>query len=78
MAGISSFKDLVVWRKSFELVRQVYGIANTLPANETYGLASQMKRCAVSIPSNIAEGHQRNSLKEYRNFLSIAKGRPRS
>lgn len=72
--AVQSYKDLTVWRKSFELTKQVYRITKKLPPDELYGLTSQMRRCSVSIPSNIAEGQQRNNLKEYRQFLGIAKG----
>ncbi len=72
--AIQSYKDLTVWRKSFDLAKQVYVVTKKLPRDELYGLASQMQRCAVSIPSNIAEGQQRNNLKEYCQFLGIAKG----
>lgn len=71
---INSYKDLTVWQKSFELTRLVYLLAKQLPRDEQYGLVSQMQRCAVSIPSNIAEGNQRNNLREYRQFIGISKG----
>ena len=72
--ALQSYKELIVWKKSFELTKLVYKISRKLPREETYGLVSQMQRCAVSIPSNIAEGQQRNNVKEYRQFLAIAKG----
>jgi four helix bundle protein len=56
---IKSFQDLVVWQKSMDLVTECYQLAHRLPANEQYGLASQMRRAAVSIPANIAEGFGR-------------------
>jgi four helix bundle protein len=71
---IKSFKNLVVWQKSFDLTKQIYLITEKLPQNEQFGLSSQMRRSAVSIPSNIAEGQQRNNIKEYRQFLGVAKG----
>lgn len=71
---IKSFKDLVVWQKSFQHVKDVYALSAQLPREEMFGLSSQIRRCAVSIPSNIAEGQQRNNIKEYRQFLGIAKG----
>jgi four helix bundle protein len=74
MAYISSFKDLTVWQKSFELVKDVYLLTTKLPRSEQFGLISQIQRCAVSIPSNIAEGQQRNSSGEFRQSLGIAKG----
>ena len=57
-----------------ELVKQVYGIINELPKEEKYALSDQMRRSVVSIPSNIAEGYERNSTKDYLRFLSIANG----
>ena len=69
---IQSYKELVVWQKSIELVRQVYKVTDAFPKSEMYGLMSQMRRCAVSIPSNIAEGYKRRSVKEYLQFLSVA------
>ncbi len=71
---ISSYKDLIVWQKSFQLSKDVYKFTAKLPKTEQFGLSSQLQRCAVSIPSNIAEGNQRNSRKEYRQFLNIARG----
>ena len=72
--GIQSFRDLRVWQPGMELVVGVYELTRTLPKSETYGLVSQMQRAAVSIPANIAEGHNRRNLREYLNFLSIARG----
>lgn len=73
MAG-KNYKDLIVWQKSFILAKQVYELTSSLPKSEVYGISSQVQRCAISIPSNIAEGQQRNNIKEYRHFLGIAKG----
>jgi len=67
-------EDLKIWQKSIELAKQVYKIVADLPADEKYGLTSQIKRCAVSIASNIAEGAGRNSNKEFKHFLSMANG----
>jgi len=67
-------EDLKIWQKSIELAKQVYTVVADLPADEKYGLTSQIKRCAVSIASNIAEGAGRNSNKEFRHFLSMANG----
>jgi len=67
-------KKLDAWKYSFEFVKDIYRVTETLPANEKFGLASQMRRAAVSIPSNIAEGAGRKSKKEFINFLSIALG----
>lgn len=74
MSNINSFRDLIVWQRSFELVRLIYKLTGELPQHEQFGLSSQMRRCAISIPSNIAEGQQRNNKAEYRQFLGIAKG----
>ena len=71
---ILHFKDLQVWKKAMDLAVEIYGLARLLPSVETYALADQMRRAAVSIPSNIAEGQQRRSTKEFIQFLSIAKG----
>lgn len=71
---ISSYKELIVWQKSMDLVEEIYKITKELPKAETYGLVSQMQRAAVAIPSNIAEGQKRNHKLEYIQFLSIANG----
>ena len=70
----SHFTELLVWKKAMQLSKQVYSITNFLPKEELFSLCSQMKRAAVSIPSNIAEGSSRNTTKDYINFLSIARG----
>lgn len=69
-----SFKELLIWQKGIVLVDAIYDIADTFPHAELYGLISQCKRSAVSIPSNISEGSQRISDKEFSNFILIAKG----
>jgi four helix bundle protein len=69
-----SYRELLVWQKSFELVKSVYLLCEKLPKHEQYGLISQLQRCSVSIPSNIAEGQQRASTNEFRQFLSVARG----
>lgn len=71
---ILTYKDLIVWQKSIKLVDLVYFSTAQFPKIETYALASQMRRSAVSIPSNIAEGFGRTHKKEYIQFLSIAYG----
>ena len=71
---VQSYKDLIVWQKSMSLVKEVYTITSKLPQYEMYGLANQLRRAAVSIPSNIAEGQQRKSTKEFLQFLRIAYG----
>ncbi len=67
-------KDLKIWLKSIELTKVIYLLVSELPPDEKFGLTSQIKRSAVSIPSNIAEGAGRNSQKEFKHFLSIANG----
>ena len=74
MDKIISYKDLIVWKRGIELTQEIYFVTSKFPRNELYGLASQMQRAAVSIPSNIAEGQQRKNLKEYLQFLRIALG----
>lgn len=69
-----TYRDLIVWQKSMDMVEELYKLVRTLPREETYALSDQMRRAAVSIPSNIAEGYARNSKKEYVQFLSVAKG----
>jgi len=71
---INSYKDLIVWQKSIELVVEIYKLTDKFPKSEIYGLVSQMRRSAVSVPSNIAEGRRRGTKKDYRNFLTIAYG----
>ena len=71
---MSNYKDLLVWQKSIQLVTDIYKLTKTFPSEEVYGLISQMQRAAVSIPSNIAEGNERNSKKEFAHFLCIARG----
>ena len=71
---INSYEDLIVWQKAMDLVVEIYRIVRFLPSEERYALSDQMRRAAVSIPSNIAEGNARGSKKDYVNFLSIAKG----
>lgn len=71
---IQSHKELIVWQKAMELVVCVYNLTKDFPKDELYGLTSQMRRSAVSIPSNIAEGRKRGTSKDYRQFLLIAFG----
>ena len=68
------YSDLLVWQKAMDLVTEVYKLTQAFPADEKFGLNSQMQRAAVSIPANIAEGHGRKSTKAYVNHLSIANG----
>lgn len=72
--ALNSYKELIVWQKSIELVKEIYLVTGSFPREEIYGLVSQMRRASVSIPSNIAEGYKRKNLKEYIQFLSIADG----
>lgn len=69
-----SFKDLIVWQKSYQLVLEIYRVTKEFLKDEIYGLSQQMRRAAVSIPSNIAEGYGRQYHKEYRQFLAMAYG----
>jgi four helix bundle protein len=69
-----SYRDLEVWKLSLNLVEEIYKATARFPASENYGLSQQIRRAAVSIPSNIAEGQFRNSPKEFKQFLSIALG----
>jgi four helix bundle protein len=72
--GSQSYKDLMVWKKSIALCTQVYKACEMFPKSELYGLADQMKRSAVSVPSNIAEGQGRQHVKEFLHFLFVASG----
>ena len=71
---IKRHRRLSVWQKALELTEHIYVFSRLLPAEEKFGLISQMRRCSVSIPSNIAEGAARHSDKEFLRFLNIAKG----
>ncbi|MFA6533846.1 MAG: four helix bundle protein [Patescibacteria group bacterium] len=69
---IQTYKDLIVWQKAMDLVVAIYELTEKYPKTELYGLTSQTKRSAVSVPSNIAEGRRRGTQKDYRQFLIIA------
>lgn len=71
---MKNFKDLLVWQKAVDLVTFVYNVTKEFPDEERYGITSQMRRSAVSIPSNIAEGHMRTTDKDFRQFISISRG----
>ena len=71
---VHSYKDLIVWQRAMELVVAIYQITEQFPRSEIYGIISQMRRAAVSIPSNIAEGRRRGGQKEFRQFLLISYG----
>lgn len=68
------YRELIVWQKSMRLARETYRLVLSLPKYETYSICDQMRRAAVSVPSNIAEGNERESAKDYVRFLCIAKG----
>ena len=70
---INGYRDLIVWQKSMDLVDEIYKIIKLLPPEERFALSDQMRRAVISIPSNIAEGYERKSPKEYHQFLSIAR-----
>jgi four helix bundle protein len=71
---IESYKDLIVWQKGIELVNEIYVLTKMFPKEEMFGLTNQMRRAAVSIPANIAEGWGRNSTKSYIQFVRISRG----
>ncbi|WP_073113815.1 four helix bundle protein [Fibrobacter sp. UWCM] len=71
---MNSYKDLVVWQKAIDLTIEIYSLTNLFPKEEMYGLVSQIRRSAVSIPSNIAEGQARKYHQQFSHFLSIAQG----
>lgn len=68
------YRQLNVWKKSYSLALEVYKSTRSFPKDELFGLTSQMRRSATSIPANIAEGNTRESKKEYRHFVAIARG----
>jgi four helix bundle protein len=70
----NGYRDLKVWRKAIEMVRAVYTMTSSFPADERYGLSVQLKRAAVSVAANIAEGHGRTTRGEFANHLSISRG----
>ncbi len=69
---MNNYKELKLWQKAVDLAVRIYETASLFPKDEVFGLTSQLKRCAVSIPSNIAEGAGRNSKKDFNNFLGIS------
>jgi four helix bundle protein len=71
---LKSYKDLEVWKVAMDLVTDIYRLTGSFPSYELYGLSSQMRRCAVSIPSNIAEGAGRRNTKEFIQFLYVSNG----
>ena len=74
MSKINIFRDLLVWQKSMSLITQIYGITSVFLKEELFGLTSQIRRSAISIPSNIAEGYGRNSTGDYKRFLQKSCG----
>ena len=74
MAYIGSYRDLKVWQKSMDLTVRTYEVTRGFPSEERYGLTSQMRRAAASIPANIAEGRERRSTGEFLQFLGVARG----
>ncbi len=74
MSNIKSYKDLLIWQKGIDIVTDLYQLVENFPKEELYALSSQLKRAAVSIPSNIAEGYGRNSTQSYIHFVSISRG----
>lgn len=71
---LNSYRDLVVWQKAMELVKEIYILTEKFPKSEIFGITSQMRRCAVSIPSNLAEGFNKRYRKEFSQFTSIVFG----
>jgi four helix bundle protein len=71
---MNNFRELIVWRKSVDLVVTIYEVTKTFPDSEKFNLVSQMQRCGTSIPSNIAEGSGRNSAAYFKQFLLVALG----
>jgi four helix bundle protein len=69
-----NYRELVLWRKAMDLVEVIYAVTRGWPKEEVYGLTSQVRRAAVSIPANVAEGHGRNSKRDFLRFLMIANG----
>lgn len=74
MAKIAGYKDIIAWQKAMDLVEAIYRVSGGLPAEERFGLTAQIRRAAVSVPSNIAEGYSRPGRADYIRFLNIARG----
>jgi four helix bundle protein len=70
----SSYRDLIAWQKAMDFVTEVYRVSRNFPQEELYGLTSQLRRCSVSVPSNIAEGQGRLSPNDFKHFISMALG----
>ena len=71
---VKDYRELIVWQKAIDLVEMVYRVTGSFPKEELYGLTSQIRRAAVSIPSNVAEGQARNTTSDFLHFLAIARG----
>lgn len=71
---MQNYKDLIVWQKAHKMVLNVYKLSKKMPKEETYGLISQLRRCAVSVPANLAEGSGKNTAKDTANFFQISLG----
>lgn len=71
---MKTYRELIVWQKSMVLVNEIYKVSRSFPNDENFGLTSQLRRSAVSVPSNVAEGYGRNSLNDYIRFLNISVG----
>ena len=71
---LKTFKELLVWQKSFQLCKSLYSVTKGFPTDERFGLTAQIRRAAVSVPSNIAEGYGRSMTRDYLRFLYMAKG----
>ena len=74
MGNIRTYRDLIAWQKAMDVACHVYAVTERMPSSEQFGLTNQMRRAAVSIPSNIAEGYARQSLLDYLKFLRVARG----
>jgi four helix bundle protein len=74
LGTVGGFEDLLVWQRAMALVRDVYRISRGFPSDERFGLTAQLRRAIVSIPSNLAEGHERHTTPDYMRFVSIASG----
>jgi four helix bundle protein len=71
---VRNYRDLLVWQKAMSLVEDIYGLSRQFPADERFGLVAQIRRAAISVPSNIAEGQARKSTREFIQFISLAEG----
>jgi four helix bundle protein len=74
LAAIKSHRDLLVWQKSMDLTQHVYALTRRFPADERFALTSQLRRAVASVPANIAEGHARETRRDYAQFLAVAQG----